>query len=78
MPTKPNKTGGDRESTWKIIQNDDSKDYPKSWKHNELQINRLETRIEKVQQMFNKDLEEIKKGKSIINNAKKKRKSIMQ
>ena len=27
----------------------------------ELQINRLKTRIEKMQQMFNKDLEEIKK-----------------
>ena len=27
----------------------------------ELQINRLETKIEKVQEMFNKDLEEIKK-----------------
>ena len=28
----------------------------------ELQINRLETRIEKMQGMFNKDLEEIKKS----------------
>ena len=28
----------------------------------ELQINRLETRIEKMQEMFNKDLEEIKKS----------------
>ena len=27
----------------------------------ELQINRLETRIERMQEMFNKDLEEIKK-----------------
>ena len=27
----------------------------------ELQINRLERRIEKMQEMFNKDLEEIKK-----------------
>ena len=27
----------------------------------ELQINNLETRIEKMQEMFNKDLEEIKK-----------------
>ena len=27
----------------------------------ELQINRLETRIRKMQKMFNKDLEEIKK-----------------
>ena len=28
----------------------------------ELQINNLETRIEKMQEMFNKDLEEIKKS----------------
>ena len=28
----------------------------------ELQIKRLETRIEKMQEMFNKDLEEIKKS----------------
>ena len=35
----------------------------------ELQINSLETRIEKVQDMFNKDLEEIKKSQSIMNNA---------
>jgi len=34
----------------------------------ELQINRLETRIEKMQKMFNKDLEEIKKSQSIMNN----------
>ena len=34
----------------------------------ELQINRLETRIEKVQEMLNKDLEEIKKSQSIMNN----------
>ena len=35
----------------------------------DLQINRLETRIEKMQEMFNKDLEEIKKCQSIMNNA---------
>ena len=34
----------------------------------ELQINRLETRIEKMQEMFNKDLEEIKKSQSIMHN----------
>ena len=34
----------------------------------ELQINRLETRIEQMQEMFNKDLEEIKKSQSIMNN----------
>ena len=35
----------------------------------ELQINSLETSIEKMQEMFNKDLEEIKKSQSIMNNA---------
>ena len=35
----------------------------------ELQINNLETRIEKVQEMFNKGLEEIKKSHYIMNNA---------
>ena len=35
----------------------------------EIQINRLETRIEKMYEMFNKDLEEIKKSPSIMNNA---------
>ena len=35
----------------------------------ELQINSLETRIEKMQEMFNKDLEEINKSQSIMNNA---------
>ena len=33
----------------------------------ELQINSLETRIEKMQEMFNKDLEEIKKKTSPSN-----------
>ena len=35
----------------------------------ELQINSLETRIEKMQEKFNKNLEEIKKSQSIMNNA---------
>ena len=43
----------------------------------ELQINNLETRIEKMQEVFNKDLEEIKRSQYIKNNAineiKKKR-----
>ena len=34
-----------------------------------LQINCLETRIEKMQENFNKDLEEIKKSHIIMNNA---------
>ena len=32
----------------------------------ELQINSLETRTEKIQETFNKDLEEIKKSQSIM------------
>ena len=35
----------------------------------ELQINNLETRIEKMQEMCNKDLEEMKNSQSIMNNA---------
>ena len=35
----------------------------------ELQINSLETRIETMQERFNKDLEEIKKSQYIMNNA---------
>ena len=45
----------------KIIQNLENKMY--------LQINSLETRIEKMQEMFNKDLEEIRKNQSIMYNA---------
>ena len=33
------------------------------------QINSLETRIEKIQERFNKDLEEIKKSQYTMNNA---------
>ena len=35
----------------------------------ELQINSLETRIERMQERFNKDLEEIKRRQYIMNNA---------
>ena len=35
----------------------------------DLQINRLDTRIEKMQEVANKDLEEIKMSESIMNNA---------
>ena len=35
----------------------------------ELEINNLETRIEKMQEKLNKDLEEIKKSQYIMNNA---------
>ena len=34
----------------------------------ELQVNGLEKRIEKMQEIFNKDLEEIKKSQYIMNN----------
>ena len=44
----------------------------------ELQINSLETRIEKMQEMFNKDLEEIKKSQSMMNNAITEIKSTLQ
>ena len=39
MPTKSNKRWGDKESTWKIIQNNDSKDDPKlktEWSYREV------------------------------------------
>ena len=35
----------------------------------ELQINSLETRIEKMQELYNKDLEEIQKSQYVMNNA---------
>ena len=44
----------------------------------ELLINRLESRIEKMQGMFNKDIEEIKKNQSIMNNAVTEIKSTLQ
>ena len=44
----------------------------------ELQINRLDTGIEKMQEIFNKDLEEIKKSRSIMNNAITEMKSILE
>ena len=69
MPTKPTKEeeiGSLPEKEFrimiiKIIQDLENK--------MELQINNLETRIEKMQEMFKKDLEEIKKSQLIINNA---------
>ena len=39
---------------------------------------RLETRIEKMQEMFNKDLEEIKKSQSIMNNVMTEIKSTLE
>ena len=57
--TKEEETGGLPEKEFRImivkmIQNPENK--------MELQINSLETRIEKMQEKFNKDLEEIKKS----------------
>ena len=68
MSTKPNKeeeTGNLPEKEFRImiikmIQNLENK--------MELQINSLQTRMEKMQEMFNKDLEEIK-SQLIMNNA---------
>ena len=57
MPNKPNQRGRDRESTWKTIENNESENDPKYWKKKELQVNSLDTRIDKMQEMFNKDLE---------------------
>ena len=44
----------------------------------ESQINSLETRIEKIQEMFNKDIEETKKSQSIMNNAISEIKSTLE
>ena len=54
----------------KIIQNLENK--------MQLQINSLETRIEKIQETFNKDLEEIKKSQLIMNNAINETKNTLQ
>ena len=54
----------------KIIQNLENKI--------ELQINSLETRIEKMQEMFKKDLEEIKKSQSIMDDAINEIKSTLE
>ena len=69
MPTKSNQRGSignlpDKEfqiMIVKMIQNLEIK--------MESQINSLETRIEKMQERFNKDLEQIKKSQYIMNNA---------
>ena len=42
----------------------------------ELQMNSLETKIEKMQEMFNKDLEEIKKSQLKMNNVRSLRQHI--
>ena len=52
-PTRPNKWRQNRQPTWKRIQNNDSKDDPKS-------------RVEKIEEMFNKDLEELKNKRASL------------
>ena len=42
----------------------------------ELQISNLETRIQKMQERFDKDLEEIKKSQYIMNNAQMRSKTL--
>ena len=54
----------------KMIQNLENK--------TELQVNSLKTRIEKMQEMFNKDLEEIKKSQYTMNNAINEIKSTLE
>ena len=65
----PNQRGGYWKSTWKRIQNNDSKDDLNLENKMKLWINRLETKIEKIQTMLNKFLEEIKNSQSVMNNA---------
>ena len=43
-----------------------------------LQINRQETRTKKIQEMFNKNLEEINKSQLIMNNAITESKSTLE
>ena len=53
----PNKWRGNRQTTWKIIQNHDSKD-----------DQNLENTMEKMQESINKDLEELKNKRTETNN----------
>ena len=73
MPIKPNKRGRDKEfriMIVKMIQNLENK--------MELQINRLELRIEKMQEMFNKELEKIRKSQYIMHNELNEIKNIIE
>ena len=68
MPTKPKKEeeiGNLLEKEFRIMIVKMIQNFEKKM---ELHINTLETRIEKMQEKFNKDLEEIKKSQSIMNN----------
>ena len=55
--TSPNKWRGNRQTTWKIIQNNDSKDDQKPY-----------NKMEKMQEPINKDLEELKNKHAETNN----------
>ena len=54
--TSPNKWRGNRQTTWKRIQNNDSKNDQNPWK------------IENMQESINKDLEELKNKHTETNN----------
>ena len=69
MLTKPNERGRDRDLPEKEFQIMIVKMTQNLEIKMESQINSLETRIEKMQEKFNKDLEEIKKSQYIMNNA---------
>ena len=70
MPTKPKKKeeeiGNLPEKEFRVMI---TKKIQNLEKKMELQINILETRIKKMQEMFNKDLEEIKKSQLKMNDA---------
>ena len=62
MSTKPNKRGRDGNITDKEFKIMIVKMIQNLEKNKEIQINSLETKIEKMQERFNKDTEEIKKS----------------
>jgi len=68
------------EEVWSLPEKelDHSKDDPNLEDKKQLQINRLETKIEKMQEMFNKNLKQIKKWPSIMNSAKIETKSTLE
>ena len=69
MPTKPNKREAIGSLPGKEFRIMIVKMIQDLENNMESQINRLETRTEKMQEMFNKDLEEIRNIQSIMNNA---------
>ena len=78
MPTKPKKEEElgnlpDKEFQIMIV-----KMIPNLENKMELQLNILETRIEKIQERFDEDLEEIKKNQYIMNNAINEIKSTLE